>query len=79
MLEDDQKISVRLGNLCVRCHSEEGKHRFGFEQLDQGAISKGQKLDDLIRATELEYVKTVVRTEQVGRGILLVQEDPVHQ
>ena len=75
MLEDDQELSVRLGNLCVRCHSEEGKHRFGFEQLDQGAISKGQKLDDLIRATELEYVKAVARTEQVGRGILQVQDE----
>ncbi len=67
----------RLGSICRRCHnaSMETGHRFFFAQLDIEAVAKGARLDDAIRRAQLEYVKASARIDEVGSGVLLVQDE----
>ena len=50
-------------------------HRFFFAQLDVEAVAKGARLDDAIRRARLEYVKASARIDEVGSGVLLVQDE----
>jgi hypothetical protein len=62
--------------ICQRCHSPslQVAHRSFFGEIDEAATQAGEELYELIRQAEFRYAATAVRTDQVGRGVLLVKE-----
>ena len=66
-----------LVDYCRRCHSisQQAAHRAFFGELDERARHIGDELNDCIRDAEIRYGTTAERVEQVGRGVLLVQDE----
>ncbi|UCD30200.1 MAG: hypothetical protein JSV03_06955 [Planctomycetota bacterium] len=62
---------------CRHCHdpSKQVGHRTWFAELDEKAMQEGKELYQLVRYAEIGYAAVATRVEEVGRGIILVQDE----